>query len=45
MKSAMIALVGIPSESNGINEPAVAELFAASGPATPSITPVPNFSG
>ena len=45
MKSAMIALVGMPSESKGINDPAVAELLAASGPATPSITPVPNFSG
>jgi len=41
MNSAMIALVGIPSESKGMNELAVAELFAASAPATPSMTPVP----
>ena len=36
---------GIPSESRGTIAPAVAALLAASGAATPSMTPVPNFSG
>ena len=43
--SAVTALDGMPSDSMGIIAPATAALFAASGPATPSITPVPNFSG
>ena len=36
---------GTPSVSSGTIEPQVAALLAASGPATPSIMPVPNFSG
>ena len=36
---------GMPSERSGTIAPAVAPLLAASGPATPSIMPVPNFSG
>lgn len=36
---------GMPRARNGIIAPPVAALFAASGPATPSIRPVPNSSG
>ena len=36
---------GMPSARNGIIAPPVAALFAASGPATPSMRPVPNSSG
>ncbi len=40
---AAVALVGRPSVSIGTRMPAAAALFAASGPATPSIAPVvPN---
>ena len=40
---AAVALVGRPSVSIGTSTPAAAALFAASGPATPSIAPVvPN---
>jgi hypothetical protein len=37
--------VGIPKESMGIKALEVAALLADSGPATPSITPVPKSSG
>ena len=43
--SAITALVGMPSVSIGMNEACAPALLAASGPATPSIMPVPNFSG
>ena len=36
---------GMISVSSGIMAPPVAALLADSGPATPSIMPVPNFSG
>ena len=36
---------GMPRDKSGTIAPAVAPLLAASGPATPSIMPVPNFSG
>ena len=36
---------GTPRASIGTKAPEVAELFADSGPATPSIAPCPNFSG
>ena len=36
---------GMPSDNSGTIAPAVAPLLADSGPATPSIMPVPNFSG
>ena len=42
---AMTALAGIPRVRRGIKAPPVAALLAASGPATPAIIPVPNFSG
>ena len=35
----------MPSASSGTRTPAAAALFAASGPATPSIAPCPNSSG
>src|SRR4029434_10796906 len=35
----------MPSVSRGTNTPADDALFAASGPATPSIAPLPNSSG
>jgi hypothetical protein len=41
----MTAFAGIPSVRSGIKAPPVAALLAASGPATPWMTPVPNFSG
>jgi len=41
----MTALVGIPKDRRGIKEATGEELLAASGPATPSMIPVPNFSG
>ncbi len=44
-KSADTTVDGIPRVISGTNAPVAAALFAASGPATPSITPVPNFSG
>ena len=40
-----MAEVGSPSVSSGTSTPAAAALFAASGPATPSIAPLPNSSG
>src|SRR5262245_3134312 len=42
---AAVAEVGIPRVSNGTKTPVAAALFAASGPATPSIAPLPNSSG
>ena len=36
---------GMPRVNSGTMAPAVAELLAASGPATPSIAPLPNRSG
>src|SRR3546814_17111471 len=41
---AAVAEVGRPSVSSGTSTPASAELLAASGPATPSIAPLPNSS-
>ena len=38
---AAVADVGIPSVNSGTNAPAAVALFAASGPATPSIAPLP----
>ena len=42
---AAVAEVGRPSVSSGTSTPAADALFAASGPATPSIAPWPNSSG
>ena len=42
---AITALDGMPSVSIGMNEVCAAALLALSGPATPSIMPLPNFSG
>ena len=42
---AITALEGMPSVSIGMNEVCAAALLALSGAATPSIMPVPNFSG
>jgi hypothetical protein len=43
--SAMTGLDRIPSVSSGMNEVCAPALFADSGPATPSIAPLPNSSG
>ena len=43
--TAAVALVGRPSDSIGTNVPAAEALLAASGPATPSMAPLPNSSG
>ncbi len=43
--TAAVAFAGSPMASIGTNVPAAAALFAASGPATPSIAPRPNSSG
>src|SRR3954451_5578675 len=40
--TAAVALVGRPSDSIGTSVPAADALLAASGPATPSIAPLPN---
>ncbi len=40
-----VAEVGRPRVSSGTSTPAAAALLAASGPATPSIAPLPNSSG
>src|SRR3954451_9382609 len=40
--TAAVALVGRPSDSIGTSVPAAEALLAASGPATPSIAPLPN---
>src|SRR5256885_10903302 len=42
---AAVAEVGRPSVSIGTSTPAADALLAASGPATPSIAPLPNSSG
>src|SRR5215218_4039675 len=42
---AAVADVGSPRVSSGTSVPAAAALLAASGPATPSIAPLPNASG
>ena len=44
-RTAITTLGAMPSVSSGIIAPPVAALLADSGPATPSIMPVPNFSG
>jgi hypothetical protein len=43
--SAITPLFGMPKVNRGMKAPAVAELLALSGPATPSIVPWPNRSG
>ena len=43
--TAAVAFVGRPSDSIGTRVPAAEALFAASGPATPSMAPCPNSSG
>ena len=45
ISQAMTALEGIPKVRRGTKAPVAPALLAASGPATPSMTPVPNFSG
>ena len=42
---AAVADVGMPSVSSGTSVPLNDALLAASGPATPSIAPLPNSSG
>ena len=42
--TAAVAVTGRPSASSGTNVPAAEALLAASGPATPSIAPLPNSS-
>ena len=42
---AAVAVVGRPSVKSGTRVPAADALFAASGPATPSMAPLPNSSG
>jgi hypothetical protein len=43
--TAAVALVGSPRVSIGTSVPAAEALLVASGPATPSIAPLPNSSG
>ena len=43
--TAVVPEPGMPSANIGTIAPVAAALLAASGAATPSITPVPNFSG
>jgi len=43
--NAVTALLGMPSESTGMMLPATAALLADSGPATPSMAPLPKPSG
>src|SRR5947208_16247063 len=42
--TAAVAFVGRPSDSIGTKVPAAEALLAASGPATPSMAPLPNSS-
>jgi len=42
---AAVAEVGRPNVSIGTSTPAAEALLAASGPATPSIAPLPNSCG
>jgi hypothetical protein len=44
-RSAVTALPGMPSDSSGIMLPPTAALLADSGPATPSIAPLPKREG
>ncbi len=44
-RMAMTTFAGIPRVKRGMKAPWLAELLADSGPATPSMAPVPNFSG
>ena len=41
----MTALAGMPSVRSGMKAPPAAALLADSGPATPSMAPLPNRSG
>ena len=43
--SAMMTLGGMPRVISGMKAPPAAALLAASGPATPSMAPLPNRSG
>ncbi|MNC94656.1 hypothetical protein D3C83_115640 [compost metagenome] len=43
--TAVTGLVGMPSAIIGTNAPVAAALFADSGPATPSMAPLPKRSG
>ncbi len=43
--SAITTLGGMPSVSSGMKAPPAAALLAASGPATPSMAPLPNAPG
>ena len=43
--TAVEAEPGMPSVSSGIIAPEEAALLAASGPTSPAIAPLPNFSG
>ena len=43
--SAMVALAGMPRLSSGMKDEVAAALFADSGPATPSMAPLPNREG
>jgi len=43
--TAVVPEPGMPSVSSGTIAPAAQELFAASGAASPSMAPLPNFSG
>ena len=43
--SAITALDGMPSVSIGMNEVCAPALLADSGPATPSMAPLPNCAG
>jgi hypothetical protein len=43
--TAVTVFPGIPIVSNGIREPPITALFDVSDAMTPSIIPVPNFSG
>jgi len=45
MRRAVAGMAGIPRTRRGTREVPVVALLAASGPATPSILPVPNSSG
>ena len=44
-RMASAGVVGMPSDSSGMKPAMAVALLAASGAATPSIMPVPNFSG
>ncbi len=44
-RSATTTLGGMPSVRSGMKPLPAAALLAASGPATPAIAPLPNFSG